>query len=169
MIRTTIYESLGGWEDLYGFYFEDIDLCLRARSRGWDVVVAGLAVVQHAISATAVRGSEMKRQLSWRNRFVLMAIHWPAGLLWSAGIGTAARELRLAGRRLGARAWSDLRLQLGSWLGATRRLPQAWKLRRSHGGDRSWTGFLKEHGTVPTITLPELPEDAVMDSGEESG
>ncbi|MCZ6508359.1 MAG: glycosyltransferase family 2 protein [Acidobacteria bacterium] len=168
MMRTTAYETLGGWEDLYGYYFEDIDLCLRARSRGWEVVVVGDAVVHHAISATAVRGSDMKRQLSWRNRFLLMMIHWPAPLLLSAGSSTAARELRLAGRRLRARAWPDLRLQVRSWLGSIKRWPRAWSLRRALGGDQSWTGFLEAHGTVPVIRLPDLPDDALIDSGDQS-
>ncbi len=163
MIRAEVLGRLGGWEDLYAFYFEDIDLCLRARSHGLEVVLAGDAVMSHAISATAVRGSDLKRQLAWRNRLLLMAIHWPWPLLLTAGTRTAASELRLAFRRAKARAWADLRLQVRAWLGALRRLPAAWRARRGLGPDKSWCEQLKPHRSVPVIELPELPEEAQFD------
>lgn len=163
MIDAGVFARLGGWEDLYAFYFEDLDLCLRARSHGLDVVLAADAVMSHAISATAVRGSDLKRQLTWRNRFLLMAIHWPWRLLLTAGARTAASELRLAWRRARARAWADLRLQVRSWLGAVRRLPAAWRSRRRLGPERGWTTFLAPHRSVPVIRLPELPDDARID------
>ena len=162
MIRRRLFEQLGGWEELYGFYFEDIDLCLRVRSHGHQVVVVNDAVMRHAISATAARGSDLKRQLSWRNRLLLMAIHWPWPLLLRAGSRTAAGELRLAWRRARARAWADLRLQLRSWLGAIERLPAAWRCRRRLGQHCQWTERLRPHGSVPPITLPELPREAVL-------
>jgi GT2 family glycosyltransferase len=163
MIGTDVFDRLGGWEGLYAFYFEDIDLCLRARSHGLDVVVVTGAVMSHAISATAVRGSDLKRQLAWRNRFLLMAIHWPWRLLLAAGSRTAASELRLAFRRAKARAWSDLRLQVRSWLGALKRWPAAWRARRRLGADTSWRRLLRPHRSVPVIELPELPEEARLE------
>ena len=163
MLRAPVFEELGGWEDLYAFYFEDIDLCLRARERGWEVVVVTNAVVHHAISATAARGSDMKLQLSWRNRFLLMLIHWPWKLLLVAGARTLRAELGLAWRRLRAGARADGVLQARSWLGAIKRWPAALAARRRRGADSSWTQELKPHGAVPVITLPELPRDASLD------
>lgn len=169
MIRTAVFEELGGWEDLYAFYFEDLDLCLRARAAGRDVVVVTDAVMSHAISATAARGSDMKRKLSWRNRFLLMLIHWPWSLLITAGGRTALAELKLAARRMRARAWGDLELQARSWLGALRRWPQALAARRRRGAGSGWVAELRPHGSVPPITLPELPPDARLGDGSESG
>lgn len=163
MMRQDVFSQLGGWEDLYAFYFEDIDLALRARAAGWEVAVVTDAVVRHAISATAARGSDMKRKLSWRNRFLLMMIHWPWRLLLAAGARTVRAELGLAWRRLRTGARADLALQVRSWLGAVKRWPQAQAARWRRGHDQSWTRELKPHGSVPTITLPELPDDAIFD------
>jgi GT2 family glycosyltransferase len=169
MVRFGVFEQLGGWEDLYAFYFEDIDLCLRAREAGWDVVVVTDAVMTHAISATAARGSDMKRKLSWRNRFLLMLIHWPWPLLLTAGSWTAAAELKLAGRRILASAWADLALQARSWMGALRRWPQALAARRRRGPSHGWVAELKPHGSVPAIVLPQLPPDADLAASADSG
>lgn len=166
MIGIEIFDRLGGWEELYAFYFEDIDLCLCARSHGLDVVLVTDAVMSHVISATAVRGSDLKRQLAWRNRFLLMAIHWPWRLLLTRGTWTAASELRLAFRRAKARAWSDLRLQLRAWLGALERWPAAWRARRRLGSDNSWCSYLRPHRSVPVIQLPELPHEAKLDAAK---
>lgn len=164
MIRVDVFEELDGWEDLYFLYFEDIDLCLRARSHGYDVVVSTDAVIHHAISATVSRTSDLKRQLSWRNRFLLMLIHWPAAALAGASMRTARAELRLAWLRLRARAWADLKLQVRSWLGAVRRFPQALRARSANGSERSWVEGLAPHGSVPVIVLPELPRGATLDA-----
>jgi GT2 family glycosyltransferase len=163
MIRETAYDALQGWDEIYGFYYEDIDLCLRARARGWEVVLAGDAVMLHAISATAARGSDMKRQLSWRNRFILMLVHWPWSALLTAGGRAAWSEAGLLVRRARARAWPDARLQLRSWLGVVRRLPRVASARRRARGDRAWVSALRPHGSVPPIVLPELPEEAALD------
>ena len=65
--------------------------------------------------------------------------------------------------RARARAWSDLRLQVRSWLGAVKRWPAALGSRRRLGPVRSWTERLRPHGSVPVISLPELPDDAKLD------
>ncbi len=162
MVRRELFEELGGWNEIYGFYFEDIDLCLRARSRDRSVRVARRARVAHAISATAARGSDFKRKLSWRNRFLLLLTHWPWGLLLGAGSRLAWTELKLALRRARARAWSDLELQARSWAGALVRAPRALATRRRSGGTSTWVERLKPRGSVPVIELPELPADAEL-------
>jgi len=40
LIRRACFEELGGLDDSYPFGLEDVDLCLRARRRGWQVVCA---------------------------------------------------------------------------------------------------------------------------------
>ena len=36
LVRRAAFEALGGWDELYGWYYEDVDLCLRARAAGWE-------------------------------------------------------------------------------------------------------------------------------------
>ncbi len=159
LVEAGAFERVGGWEELYAFYFEDVDLCLKLRSHGLAVVVVPAAVVHHAVSATAVRGSALKVQLSWRNRFLLLAARWPPGTLAAVAPRLAVSQLRLLARRLRAGAWGDARLQLKAWGGALERLPAALASRRHSGSVRDWVTMLRPHGSVPPIELPPLPEE----------
>jgi len=160
LIRTEVLARLGGWEELYGFYFEDIDLCLRARSHGWRVLVVTDAVVHHAISATAARGSDFKVQLSWRNRFLLLLARWPWRTLLAATPRLLVSQVRLFARRLRGGHRQDARLQLRAWGGVVKRLPPALRARRGNGPERAWTELLLPHGSVPRIELPPIDPGA---------
>jgi len=160
LMRTEVLERLGGWEELYGFYFEDIDLCLRVRSHGWRVLVVADAVVHHAISATAARGSDFKVQLSWRNRFLLLIARWPWGTLLAATPRLLVSQARLLARRLRGGHRHDARLQLRAWGGVLERLLPALRARRGNGPERAWTELLLPHGSVPRIELPPIDPDA---------
>ena len=81
LIRAPLLARLGGWEDIYEYYYEDIDLCLRAWEEGSSVVHVPDAVVWHVVSATAEARADFKVALTWRNRLLLMLVHWPASLL----------------------------------------------------------------------------------------
>lgn len=35
--RREVFEKLGGFDEQFFMYFEDVDLCLRAKKRGWEV------------------------------------------------------------------------------------------------------------------------------------
>ena len=171
MIRTHLFEELDGWEELYEYYFEDIDFCLRAQSRGWSVVRVTDAVVWHAISATAARGSEFKLHLTWRNRLLLWFIHWPTSELLKTAPRLVYDEVSLIARRLVHRAHADARLQARAWRDFLKNLGQACRLRRRARGDGAWADLLKPPGSVPVIHLPELPEEALSEvpSAEEVG
>ncbi len=159
LVRADAFDRLGGWEELYAFYFEDADLCLKARSHGLAVVLEPAAVVEHAISATAVRGSRLKTQLAWRNRFLLIVARWPLATLAAVSARLAISQVRLLLRRLRAGAWDDARLQLLAWGGAVERLPAALGSRGHSGRCRDWVTLLRPHGSVPPIELPPLPPE----------
>ena len=42
-----LWAELGGFDERYAFYFEDIDLCRRARARGVDAMLLGAARIRH--------------------------------------------------------------------------------------------------------------------------
>ncbi|MCX7625356.1 MAG: glycosyltransferase family 2 protein [Candidatus Sumerlaeaceae bacterium] len=48
--RREVLEDLGGFDPAYPYIFEDLDLCARARDRGWQFVVLPDAAVQHRLS-----------------------------------------------------------------------------------------------------------------------
>ena len=164
MIRSGLLAELDGWEDLYEYYYEDIDLCLRARSKGWDVVADPHAAVWHAVSATAARASDFKLLLTWRNRLLLMAIHWPTLLLARTAPRLLWAEVRVLVARCIHRSFRDAGLQVRAWLRFLKIVPAALKLRRRWCKEASWEAFLWPPGSVPVITLPELPPHAQVQS-----
>jgi N-acetylglucosaminyl-diphospho-decaprenol L-rhamnosyltransferase len=152
LVRHTVFERLGGWEELYDWYYEDVDLCLRARAAGWSVVVVPAAIVHHAFSATAGRDSELKLYHTFRNRLLLLAVHWPLGLLLAATPRLFVSECwRLAvrvvrGKRLEARS------QVRAWNGFLRLLPAALGRRRRRGPRRDWVALLSPAGSVSALS-----------------
>ncbi|MES1240758.1 MAG: methyltransferase domain-containing protein [Acidobacteriota bacterium] len=157
LIRAATLREVGGWSQIYGYYMEDIDLCLKAWSYGWAVVHDPDAVASHAISATADQISDFKRFHSWRNQFVLLFAHWPLRELLRGAPRLAASQLRIQWLRLRHGCRDDARLQRRIWIGALRLLPAALAQRRQSGGHRNWIRFLRKPGTVPVIRLPAIP------------
>lgn len=156
LVSAEALREIGGWNDLYGYYFEDIDLCLQARQHGWKVIHVPDAVAAHAISATADQITDFKRLLSWRNQVVLMLRHWPAGHLLRATPRLVGGQLRKFIHLIRVKDYADARLQARAWGGALRLLPRALVQRLHKGGDSSWTRFLRPAGTVPVIRLPPI-------------
>lgn len=70
LVRRSAFEKLGGFEESYFAYYEESDLCWRARIAGWSVKVVTDAKVTHLGSATTgvVFEPHAVRYLSFRNR-----------------------------------------------------------------------------------------------------
>ncbi|MFC4616468.1 glycosyltransferase family 2 protein [Cellulomonas sp. H30R-01] len=45
--RRSAFEALGGFDERYFLYYEDVDLCRRARAAGWGVAIDGGVVAEH--------------------------------------------------------------------------------------------------------------------------
>jgi|GEM_PF-233283 len=152
LVSAPVLRAVGGWTELYDYYFEDIDLCLKVWGAGFEVLVEPDAVVMHAVSATMTLGSERKVFLFWRNRLLLALAHWPPGPLWRVLKRAVVDEI--LGRR-----WPDSRLQRRALAGALGKLPRALAARwRWRGRHTDWLGLLRPAGSVPVITLPTPPE-----------
>jgi N-acetylglucosaminyl-diphospho-decaprenol L-rhamnosyltransferase len=52
LIRRSLFERLGGFDERFFLYFEDVDLCLRARQAGWSVVHLASARAEHTGGGT---------------------------------------------------------------------------------------------------------------------
>jgi N-acetylglucosaminyl-diphospho-decaprenol L-rhamnosyltransferase len=68
-IRRRTFEDLGGFDESYFMFCEDMDLCWRAHEAGWAVGVAPTAVVTHAEGGT--RGSQPYRMVLAHHRSAL--------------------------------------------------------------------------------------------------
>ncbi len=156
LVRRRAFEVAGGWSQLFDFYMEDLDLCLRFRRRGQSVWLVPDAVVAHAVSATAGPASEFKLFLFWRNRWILMLLHWPWRRLLRAIPDQVRIEHASHRARVRARDLVTADRQRRAWLGALALLPRILAARLGHGSDESWWKLLKAAGTAPTIVLPEV-------------
>src|SRR6266511_5816990 len=52
MIRRGLFEELGGFDERFFLYYEDVDLCLAARQSGWTVVHHASARAEHVGGGT---------------------------------------------------------------------------------------------------------------------
>ncbi len=82
LLRRTACERLGGFDDRYFRYLEDVDICLRARHAGFRVVLAPRARVYHkGKGMTGGQTSPLIVYYATRNQLLLMHDHAPRGRL----------------------------------------------------------------------------------------
>lgn len=53
MVRREVFEQLGGMDDGFFMYFEDVDFCYRARDEGWKMIYEPSARIVHLCSGTS--------------------------------------------------------------------------------------------------------------------
>ena len=143
LLRRELFSELGGYDESYVSFYEDVDLNLRARIRGWAFEVVPEAVVWHVGNAVwregfADPGAENARLVA-RNRLATQLKFMPAGAAPRiAAVEAGALARALARRRLRATAVGKLE--------ALRRLPRlrAERRRLAAEGDlslaRAWLG-----------------------------
>jgi GT2 family glycosyltransferase len=96
-IGTDLWQQLGGLDEGYYIYSEDVDLCLRARDAGGRIAYWPAARIRHAVSATVgSSGSAFKAYHRTRARRRLLRRHgrgpfWPVSLL-TLDLATAGWE-----------------------------------------------------------------------------
>ena len=72
LVRRAAWHQLGGFDESYFMYFEDIDLCARLRQAGWELWYLPEANVHHHLGASSER--------DWRDRARMVA-HYNRGRL----------------------------------------------------------------------------------------
>lgn len=84
LLRHAAYTDVGGFDERFHMYCEDVDLCLRLQLAGWRLVRADAAVVEHA------------GQRASRRRWPHLA--WHLASLWRLWWSPAWRRYRRAAR-----------------------------------------------------------------------
>jgi GT2 family glycosyltransferase len=151
LYRRAALEEVGGLDESFFCYFEDVDLAFRLRLAGHRCLYVPDAVVHHVGAASSGRGSDFAvyhghRNLVWT--FVknmpapLLALYWPHHLLLDF-VSLAWFTLRGQGRAIWRAKRDALRglprvLRQRREVQARRRVG-SWQLRRLM--ERGWRGF----------------------------
>jgi GT2 family glycosyltransferase len=102
-VRRPLWRELGGFDPRFELYAQDLDLCLRARARGWRVAVVAASRIVHHHGATVGRlASTTERDASTP---ATVARH-DAARLWADLVRWAAKDGPAAAR--GAARWLRL-------------------------------------------------------------
>ena len=111
LIDGEVFESVGGFDERYFAYYEDLDLSLRLRARGERTIHEPRAVIRHAGSASTGEGSPFTRYYSLRNRRLFRELHAPDREAARRHAAAESRSMRwkalrsaLRGRRSEAKA-----------------------------------------------------------------
>jgi len=75
LIKRKTLEDVGLLDERMGFYFEDNDLCARAREHGYRVVYTPKAVVWHKVAGSVGRIKDFQLFYFTRNRLMFMKRH----------------------------------------------------------------------------------------------
>jgi GT2 family glycosyltransferase len=105
LARSRAFRRLGGFDPRFFLYFEETDLCARARRAGYDLWVVGEALARHASNASARAvdpslppGGCLPHHY-YRSRYYYLRKHFG----WTAAVGTEALELGIKAAKDAAR------------------------------------------------------------------
>lgn len=105
LIRREVWQQLGGFDEQFFMYCEDVDLCWRAHEAGWKVVYYPEAMVTHAIGRSSdkavnamIRQFHRSHQLFFRKHYAPRLPIWsrviiPLGLWLRANLLVARNHL----------------------------------------------------------------------------
>jgi GT2 family glycosyltransferase len=128
LVRADVFRELGGFDESFFCYNEDVDLAFRARLLGYRVVQLRGAAVDHMGYASSGRRSEFATYYGVRNRLWVFLKNMPGWLLWVLGPFHLAANLALwaaaSAKGQSGVYWRALRDGLAAW-------PQLMTARRS--------------------------------------
>ncbi len=78
LIRLDVYREVGGLDGRFFAHMEEIDLCWRLHSRGYQVVCLPLSEVYHIGGATLKKENPHKTFLNFRNNLLMLYKNLPA-------------------------------------------------------------------------------------------
>jgi len=122
--RKDVWQALGGFDDDFWMYLEDVDFGFRAQLLGFGAIFAPAARVYHRLSASG--GDTLASYYVGRNTIWVIAKNMPRSLLLRNGVAIAVAQAKIAFGALcnirGAAAQARLRGQIAGLLGLPRQL-----------------------------------------------
>lgn len=125
LIRKSVTDQIGLFEDEFFAHMEEIDFCWRAKNFGWQIMVEPRSTVYHVGGGTLNRTSPRKTFLNARNSLIVMIKNYPPGTAaWKTfmracldGIWAGRALVRFDFATIGAilKAHWSVWLRLGHW------------------------------------------------------
>ena len=137
LLRASHLADVGVFEESFFLYYEDTDLAVRGRGRGWRFVLEPSSVVRHIHSASTIEGSAVAAHHIERNRLLLVARHGSVAEvvreflrypLSTAGYARVA--VARAAQRRRSPDFTIVGRRIRSWFAALKILPFSLKARR---------------------------------------
>jgi GT2 family glycosyltransferase len=102
LMRRTAVEHVGGFEERFFMYAEDLEWCWRARQHGWDIRFEPAALVRHVGNASGASAYGSRRTAAYmRNTYrFYRAAHGRLEAAAYRGLNIAGTARRYAGSRL---------------------------------------------------------------------
>ena len=148
LYRLPIFRALGGFEERFFCYAEDVDLALRLQRAGWRSWRASGAVVRHAGSGVSGRRSDFTLYHGHRNRVWCWVKNTPGPAFWALLPLHLALDAYLLYAAWRHRAAAPV---LRAYLHALRGIAPFWAERR-----RAPAASFRELGPVSTLSLRAL-------------
>jgi len=109
LVRRQAFADVGGFDESYFLYGEDLDLCHRMRAAGWVLLALPECSASHDGGGSAA--STTARELAWwRGTMRFAALWWPSVAWTVALLASSVQWCRLAAREplVARRAWRAL-------------------------------------------------------------
>ncbi len=87
LMRRAAFDAVGGFDERYFLYGEDLDLCQRLRSAGWNLVAIPDVWAWHADGSSS--GDSWSRELEWWRGTLRYSALWFDRWAWAVTIGAA--------------------------------------------------------------------------------
>ena len=66
--RRTCFDEIGGFDENFFLYFEDVDLCIRMAGAGWEIWHVPQAIIQHRSGASFEGNRILQKQVFYENQ-----------------------------------------------------------------------------------------------------
>ncbi|MBK6714132.1 MAG: glycosyltransferase family 2 protein [Burkholderiales bacterium] len=138
LVRRELFERLGGFDERYFVYFEELDFALQARQAGWGTYFLATASAYHKGGGVSSQVKAHRLFYSLRSRMLYSFKHMGrvrGGLVWliTMGLEPITRTVLALARcsRADVRnTWSGYRML---WADMPATLRTAWQMGRAHG------------------------------------